>query len=169
MIQSEPAVFYCSRHCIFTIVMCTTVLKSESSLTTLWWWWHCGRFYLKNTQSITLEWPVCSQCCAIEDNKSSVYEVNWYFSRCSGRCWGCCHNLAHLVIFTIYKSFLMRYCMTLYLKGLQNYDRSNLKLLNSLDKSRTFKFDLSYFWYPFRVIQYLIKKLLDMVKMIQKG
>ena len=36
---------------------------------------------------------------------------------------------------------------------------------------RSFNFDLLYFWSPFRyrVLQYLIGKLLDMVKMIQEG
>ena len=40
----------------------------------------------------------------------------------------------------------------------------------NLLKSRTFKFDMSYFWYPlnYRVIQYLIWKDLDMVKMSQE-
>ena len=37
------------------------------------------------------------------------------------------------------------YCMTLYLKGYQKYDKSNLKHLNILSKSRTFNLDLSYF------------------------
>ena len=69
------------------------------------------------------------------------------------------------------ESFAMRYFVTLYIKGLQKYDRSKLKLLNSLNKSRTFNFDLSYFWDPFRyrVIQYLIGKLSDMVKMSKEG
>ena len=61
--------------------------------------------------------------------------------------------------------------MTLYLKGLQKYDRSKLKLLNSLNKSRTFIFDLLYFLYPFRyrIIQNLIGKLSDMVKISQES
>ena len=33
--------------------------------------------------------------------------------------------------------------MTLYLKGLQKYNRSKLKLLNYLNKSKAFIFDLS--------------------------
>ena len=61
--------------------------------------------------------------------------------------------------------------MTLYLKGYQKYDMSKLKNLNLLNKSWTFKFDMSYFWCPlrYRVIQYLIWKLSDMVKMGQQG
>ena len=61
--------------------------------------------------------------------------------------------------------------MALYLKGLQKYDRSKLKILLLLSEFRSFKFDLSYFSSPFRyrVIQYLIGKLSDMVKMIQEG
>ena len=68
-------------------------------------------------------------------------------------------------------SFPMRYCMTLYLKRSRKYERSKLKVLLLLSEFRSFNFDLSYFWRPFRyrVIQYLIGKLSDMVKMIQKG
>ena len=57
--------------------------------------------------------------------------------------------------------------MTLYLKGFEKYEKSKLKLLNSLSKSRTFNFELSYFSYLFkyRIIKYLIGKLSDMVKM----
>ena len=58
----------------------------------------------------------------------------------------------------------MRYCMTLYLKEYQKYDSSKLKRLDLLNKSRFFNFDL---WY--RVIQYLIEKLLDVVNMSQEG
>ena len=56
--------------------------------------------------------------------------------------------------------------MTLYLKGYQKYDRSKSKSLNLLNKSWTFDFEFMYFWYPLRykVIQYLIGKLSDMVK-----
>ena len=52
------------------------------------------------------------------------------------------------------------------LKWYQKYDRLKLK---SLNESWTFNFDLSYLWYPlmYRVIQYLIEKLLDMVKIFQ--
>ena len=66
-------------------------------------------------------------------SQSPVYVVNSHFS-----------NLPSWIIFTISKSFSMRYCMTVYLKGLEKYDRSKLKLLNSLNKSKTFNFDLSY-------------------------
>ena len=62
--------------------------------------------------------------------------------------------------------------MTLYLKGLEKYERSKLKLFNSLDKSRTFNFDLSYFEVSLGTGSYsiyLIGKLLDIVKMIQEG
>ena len=57
--------------------------------------------------------------------------------------------------------------MTLYLKGHQKYDRSKLKVQLLLSKFRLFNFDLSYHLYPLRykVTQYLIRKLLDMVKM----
>ena len=55
--------------------------------------------------------------------------------------------------------------MILYLKGIKKYNRSKLKLHNSISKSRTFNFDLSYFCYPFRPYSiYLIGKLSDMVK-----
>ena len=61
--------------------------------------------------------------------------------------------------------------MTLYLKRYQNYDRSKLKIQLLLSKFRLFKFDLSYFWYPlrYRVIQCLIGKLSDMVKIGQES
>ena len=65
----------------------------------------------------------------------------------------------------------MRYCMTLYLKGHQKYDRSKLKVQLLLSKFRLFNFDLSYLLYPLRykVTQYLIRKLSDMVKMGIEG
>ena len=65
----------------------------------------------------------------------------------------------------------MSYCMTLYLEWSQKYDKLKLKSLNLLNKSRFFNFDLSYFWYPlgYRVLQDLIGKLLDMVKMGQES
>ena len=61
--------------------------------------------------------------------------------------------------------------MTQYLKGYQKYDKSKLKVQLLLSKSRLFNFDLSYFWYPlrYRVIEYLIIKHSDMVKMGQEG
>ena len=40
--------------------------------------------------------------------------------------------------FTTNESFQMRYCMTLYLKGHWNYERSNLELLNLLNKNALF-------------------------------
>ena len=60
--------------------------------------------------------------------------------------------------------------MTLYLKGYQKYDRSKLKVQLLLSKFRLFNFDLLYFCYHlrYRVIQYLIGKLSDMVKMGQE-
>ena len=80
------------------------------------------------------------------------------------------HNLAWLK-FTTSESFQMRYCMTLYLKGYQKYNRSKLKSLDLLYKSWSFNFDLTYFWYPLRykVIPYLVEKLSDMVKKAQEG
>ena len=74
-------------------------------------------------------------------------------------------------VFTISKSFLMRYCVTSYLKGYKRYERSKLKSLDLLNKSGTFNFDLSYLLYPLRykVTQYLIRKLSDMVKMGIEG
>ena len=100
------------------------------------------------------------------NKQSPVYIVNWHFSNImTDDKSACSHNL----VFTTIQSFPISYCMTLCLKGLQKYNLSKLKLLNSLNVSRTFNFDLSYFWYPFRyrVIQYLIGKLSDMVKMGQ--
>ena len=57
-----------------------------------------------------------------------------------------------------------------HLKGYQKYDRSKLKIQLSLSKFRFFNFDLSYFGYPlrYRVIQYLIGKISDIVKMSQE-
>ena len=61
--------------------------------------------------------------------------------------------------------------MTLYLKGHQKYNRSKLKVQLLLSKFRLFNFDLSYLLYPLRykVTQYLIRKLSDMVKMGIEG
>ena len=42
-------------------------------------------------------------------------------------------------------SFKMRYCMTLYLKGHQNYDRSKIKLQFSCNRFVSFDFNLLYF------------------------
>ena len=58
--------------------------------------------------------------------------------------------------------------MILYLKGHQKYDRLKLKSLNLLNKSWILNFYFMDFRYPLRykVIQYLIRKLSDMVKMI---
>ena len=56
--------------------------------------------------------------------------------------------------------------------GIQRFlGKSKLKRLNLLNKSWTFNFDLSYFWYSLRyeAIHYLIGKVLDMVKMSQEG
>ena len=63
------------------------------------------------------------------------------------------------------------YCMTLYLKAYQNHNRSKLKFQFLLSKFWLLNFDLSHFWYHlrYRVIQYPIEKLLDMVKMGQEG
>ena len=81
-----------------------------------------------------------------------------------------CHttSLFCLYLLTTNQSFQMRYCMTLYLKGHQKYDRSKLKVQLLLSKFKLFNFDLSYLLYPLRykVTQYLIRKLSDMVKMI---
>ena len=65
----------------------------------------------------------------------------------------------------------MKYCMTLYRKGYQKYESSELKVLLLLSEFRHFDFHLLYFWYPFkyRVINYLIGKLSDMVKMNKGG
>ena len=61
--------------------------------------------------------------------------------------------------------------MILYLKGYQKYDKSELKVLFLSSEFRNFNFDMSYSSSPFiyGVIQYLIGKLSDMVKMIQEG
>ena len=57
--------------------------------------------------------------------------------------------------------------MTLYLKGHQKYNRSKLKVLDLLNRNRTFNFDQLYFWCPlrYRVIQYLVWKLSLIVKL----
>ena len=80
-------------------------------------------------------------------------------------------TLPSWIIIAVSKSFPMKYCMTLYLKRYQKYDRSKLKNLLLLSEFRSFNFDILYIWSPFRykVIQYLIGKLLDMVQMIQEG
>ena len=61
--------------------------------------------------------------------------------------------------------------MTLYLKWHQKHDRSKLKVQLLLSKFKLFNFDLLYLLYPLRykVTQYLIRKLLDMVNMGIKG
>ena len=61
--------------------------------------------------------------------------------------------------------------MTIYLKGYQKYNRLKLKVQLLLSKFRLFNFDLSYLLYPlrYRVKQYLIRKLSDMVKMGNEG
>ena len=56
-------------------------------------------------------------------------------------------------------------------QGYQKYDRPKLKVQLLLSKFRLFNIDLSYFWCHLRckVIQYLIGKLLKIVKMNQEG
>ena len=65
----------------------------------------------------------------------------------------------------------MRYCVTLYLKGYEKYDRSKLKAQLLLSKFRPFNFELLYLLYllRYKVTQYLIIKLSDMVKMGIEG
>ena len=61
--------------------------------------------------------------------------------------------------------------MFLYLKGYQKYDRLKLKVQLFVSKVRLLNFDLLYFLYHlrYRVIQHLIGKLSDMIKMGQEG
>ena len=61
--------------------------------------------------------------------------------------------------------------MTTYQMGFKKYHWSKFKVLLLLREFRSFYFDWLYFWSPFwyKVIQYLIGKLLDIVKMIQEG
>ena len=111
------------------------------------------------------------QCVTIEFRQGSIYVVNSHFSRPPNRHKSSNSTKPFRPIFTISESFQMRYCMTLYLKGHQKYDRSKLKVQLLLSKFRLFNFDLSYLLYPlrYRVTQYLIRKLLDMVKMGIEG
>ena len=67
-------------------------------------------------------------------NKASIV-VNSHFSRRPDGCWECCHNFALL-------NHLYHICSWGF--------KTKLKLLDALNKSRTFNFDLSYFWNPFR-------------------
>ena len=110
------------------------------------------------------------QCVTIEFRQGLIYVVNFYFLRPPNRYKNSISTKLSLPIFTIPESFLMRYFMTLYLKGYQNYNRSKLKSLILLTKSWSFNFDLPYFWHSLRykVIQYLIRKLSYMVKMGQE-
>ena len=57
------------------------------------------------------------------------------------------------------------------LKRYQKYDSLKMRNLNLLNKNWAFKSDLSYLWYflRFRVIEYLIKKVLVVVNIIQAG
>ena len=111
------------------------------------------------------------QCVTIEFRQGSIYVVNSHFSRPPNRHKSSNSTKPFRPIFTISESFQMRYCMTLYLKGHQKYDRSKLKVQLLLSKFRLFNFDLSYLLYPLRykVTQYLIRKLSDMVKMGIEG
>ena len=59
--------------------------------------------------------------------------------------------------------------MSLYLKEYQKYNRSKSKCLNSVNKSRTFKFDLSYFWLPFINHTVLLWKALRYGKVNSRG
>ena len=55
-------------------------------------------------------------------------------------------SLPTVVQITLNESFQMKYCINLYLKGHQKYERSKLKRFNLLTKY----VDLFYFQYPFR-------------------
>ena len=61
-----------------------------------------------------------------ECTKPCLKVLNWNFSRRLDGCWEHCYTLALLLMFIATYSFPMRYCMTLYLKGYQIYDRSKV-------------------------------------------
>ena len=87
-----------------------------------------------------IQYPV--QCVTIEFRQGSIYVVNSHFSRPPNRHKSSNSTKPFRPIFTISESFQMRYCMTLYLKGHQKYDRSKLKVQLLLSKFRLFNFDL---------------------------
>ena len=64
----------------------------------------------------------------------------------------------------------MRHCITLYLKGYKKYDRSKLKAQLLLRKFRLLNLKPLFFNHlKYRVMQYLIGKLSDMLKMGREG
>ena len=102
--------------------------------------------------------------CQIESQQSPFCVVNSHFLRYPDKYWECCHNLVLL-------NHLSHIWEPSY-EVLYEPEASKIwqvKLLWSQVKS--FNFDQLYFWSPFRyrVILYLIRKLLDMVNMIQEG
>ena len=127
----------------------------------------CSGFYKWKISFKEIKATSNLQCVTIEFRQGSIYVVNSHFSRPPNRHKSSNSTKPFRPIFTISESFQMRYCMTLYLKGHQKYNRSKLKIQLLSSKSRLFKFDLLYFWYHlrYRVIHYLIWKLSDMVKM----
>ena len=81
-------------------------------------------------------------------------------------------SLQPLVLnYTIDKSFKMRYCFSFYFNCHRNYEWSYLELLYLLNKKHNSNFDHAYFLCQLRqkLIQYLILKLLSMVKWNTKG
>ena len=68
------------------------------------------------------------QCVTIEFRQGPIYVVNSHFSRPPNRHKSRNSTKPFWPIFTISESLQMRYCMTLYFKRHQKYDRSKLKV-----------------------------------------
>ena len=107
-------------------------------------------------------------------SKFSFFKTSWWMLRVLPQLNPLESSLPYLRAFqwgTVWPCTSRRYCLTLYLQGYQKYDKLKLKVQFLLSHFGCFNFDLSYFWYllRYRFIQYLIGKLSNMVKMIQKG
>ena len=63
------------------------------------------------------------QCVTIEFRQGPICVVNYHFSRPPNRHKSSNSTKPFWPIFTISESFQMRYCMTLYLKGHQKYNK----------------------------------------------
>ena len=105
------------------------------------------------------------QCVTIEFRQGSIYIVNSHFSRPPNRHKSCNSTKPFQPIYTMYESFQMRYCITLYLKRYQKYDRSKLKHVH-LTKIELSNLTCHIFDTPLGT-GYMIGKLFYMVNMSQ--
>ena len=97
-------------------------------------------FFTKYCTVVFIWEPTKPRLCS----KLSLFKTFWLMLEVWQR-WALKSNITTSV------SFKMRYCMTLYLKGYQKYDKSKLKVQLLLSRFRRFHLLLAIFLIPFEV------------------